>query len=104
MCGENDTEEELTEVVKGSPTRMRGKSALKRVEDKTLGITPRVCGENTRRRAIAWKFWGSPPRMRGKQNGFCGSGTGRGITPACAGKTRPFVDNPFFALLTFPLV
>ena len=52
-----------------------------------------MCGENFRR----WTIWhtvkGSPPRVRGKQFPKKYSTVAEGITPACAGKTVPFVKQ-----------
>ena len=48
---------------------------------------PRVCGENTRRSAHQSVGQGSSPRVRGKPRGGSGALRGRGLIPACAGKT-----------------
>ena len=107
MCGENDTDEELTEVVKGSPPRVRGKLAeepelfnLRRITPACAGKTircreeyfaakdhPRVCGENMGNSNMFRVSKGSPPRVRGKHRALTGSVANFGITPACAGKT-----------------
>ena len=52
---------------------------------------PRVCGENRKESKLVREFVGSPPRVRGKLCGLYRVTTERGITPACAGKTK-FAD------------
>ena len=54
----------------------------------TRGDHPRVCGENTGGLHLFSYHSGSPPRVRGKLQGGAFRGSARGITPACAGKTR----------------
>ena len=48
---------------------------------------PRVCGENSDRINMKEDEGGSPPRVRGKLKKLKITLDGRGITPACAGKT-----------------
>ena len=62
---------------------------------------PRGCGENERMSSQRFLSRGSPPRMRGKHDGGLTAWTGKGITPADAGKTRrccahrpKFQDHP----------
>ena len=50
---------------------------------------PRVCGEKVKGEAAAHRPSGSPPRVRGKVHVFNTQIYQRGITPACAGKSRP---------------
>ena len=50
---------------------------------------PRVCGENPSRSALPSSGRGSPPRVRGKHLFPDIALILAGITPACAGKTRP---------------
>ena len=50
---------------------------------------PRVCGEKMNIGAITAMLGGSPPRMRGKEAKNFFRGSGLGITPAYAGKSRP---------------
>ena len=49
---------------------------------------PRVCGENWSRMEYQGDGRGSPPRVRGKPGSGGAQRADRGITPACAGKTR----------------
>ena len=54
---------------------------------------PRVCGEKRNALVIIRSFRGSPPRMRGKEtDGWKGLGEAR-ITPAYAGKRRPWLSS-----------
>ena len=92
----------------GSPPRARGKASKPQTVTARFGITPACAGKRSalptaschqqdhhrvrgEKRLIAamicvWK--GSPPRARGK-DGHCGQKAGaKGITPACAGKSR----------------
>ena len=108
MCGENLPYPIEKTTLPGSPPRVRGKHVRRDKKCSATGITPacagktnakrrigriygdhpRVCGENLAR---PWRFdtaLGSPPRMRGKHDCEQGTAAGRGITPACAGKTR----------------
>ena len=51
------------------------------------GAHPRVCGENSIEETTGALAAGSPPRVRGKPFSFVRIARGRGLTPACAGKT-----------------
>ena len=65
-----------------------GKTNRLHTSSRTRRDHPRVCGENFQRAESEKARLGSPPRVRGKRDGK-GLGRGRrGITPACAGKTR----------------
>ena len=86
VCGENRSRTSTSEVMMGSPPRVRGKHREGRLPKQDAGITPacagktncfraygkaigdhpRVCGEN--RPAMIWRrnILGSPPRVRGK--------------------------------------
>ena len=108
VCGENYGIDPEKIVRPGSPPRVRGKLAAgekslaeagitpacagktrrRRLQRITTGDHPRVCGENRSPRAAKGKIRGSPPRVRGKHKGRAGRPQHRGITPACAGKTR----------------
>ena len=106
-CGENWTSTTSASKIAGSPPRMRGKLASRRVYRATVRITPahagktmlccgfrstrrdhpRACGENLSS-APRWKYvLGSPPRMRGKHKSFESIKQSIRITPAHAGKT-----------------
>ena len=121
MCGENGSFCLVKMWLRGSPPRVRGKPPPREVVFADVGITPacagktlgcpaaptrsedhpRVCGENCwKRLRISWTG-GSPPRVRGKPALLTLECDGFGITPACAGKTRPtdsgvrrFWDHP----------
>ena len=54
---------------------------------------PRVCGENPVANKLHDIFRGSPPRVRGKRTDYVLRIEHRRITPACAGKTVPFVKQ-----------
>ena len=91
---------------KGSPPRMRGKVNAGLPVCDIVGITPayagksltgssgitgrrdhpRVCGEKQAFGSRTKQAGGSPPRMRGKAGFWVKDETGRGITPAYAGK------------------
>ena len=51
---------------------------------------PRVCGENSTSGFVVLLALGSPPRMRGELSGSRSRIDVFGITPAYAGRTRPF--------------
>ena len=90
----------------GSPPRMRGKGDEWLKEGKAERITPayagksqvrywalfylwdhpRVCGEKVKLLKHSVVIKGSPPRMRGKDSPDNKDMSGRGITPAYAGK------------------
>ena len=108
MCGENITSLISPKKSLGSPPRVRGKLRNDKPVYAEIGITPacagktirrlglfpdkldhpRVCGENFMRMTILFPAVGSPPRVRGKRASGCHAHETRGITPACAGKTR----------------
>ena len=107
VCGENGTPSTLVPALIGSPPRVRGKHDVVRGGAGDVGITPacagktlfsylsscqhqdhpRVCGENRASLETRVLTMGSPPRVRGKLAGLSIYLCGRGITPACAGKT-----------------
>ena len=108
MCGENSSNLSGVHIVPGSPPRVRGKQGSHVKCGNRQGITPacagktdvlavigilvrdhpRVCGENCEPLHAEKGGQGSPPRVRGKrEHGILGE-LRRGITPACAGKTR----------------
>ena len=91
----------------GSPPRMRGKEASRKLRGTLKGITPayagkrakrgrlaagrwdhpRVCGEKALIHGITFPSLGSPPRMRGKAHALKKRPLPVGITPAYAGKS-----------------
>ena len=106
-CGENLSALRGGEPLHGSPPRVRGKHAGRRIGGDRGRITParagktyrvrlfyvgirdhpRACGEN---RSACWRFGrrrGSPPRVRGKPCPNCLLAALSRITPARAGKT-----------------
>ena len=93
----------------GSPPHARGRPAESFAGGRAVGITPacagktidavkremsprdhpRMRGEDSKVGIWCGERSGSPPHARGRQ-GYLGSATvWTGITPACAGKTRP---------------
>ena len=66
-----------------------GKSAIIRTSLGKCQDHPRVCGEKPGIHLPACCLLGSPPRVRGKAIRADCVGCGRGITPACAGKSLP---------------
>ena len=97
----------------GSPPRVRGKENKDRCDFCRTRITPacagkrsplwpallywqdhpRVCGEKCLSRVPGLQVIGSPPRVRGKVTVSSGSVQVTRITPACAGKSSPMLDN-----------
>ena len=106
VCGEKPGSKQPENPHQGSPPRMRGKGLSAPPACWQIGITPayagksfllcggdtwfrdhpRVCGEKCRGGAFSHLFLGSPPRMRGKEPLVDRAPSGRGITPAYAGK------------------
>ena len=107
MRGEKETLTEKITNGKGSPPRARGKVQPIYRKELKKGITPACAGK---RQSVNSKFRlardhprvrgekvpiactmasapGSPPRARGKAVRHDAHGAGRGITPACAGKS-----------------
>ena len=71
----------------GSPPRVRGKDSF---VISSWGFTrdhPRMCGEKHMVTRALTLSLGSPPHVRGKATGAGPATAGRGITPACAGKS-----------------
>ena len=111
VCGEKAATPNVEAFYEGSPPRMRGKVRLRQGFHLCDGITPacagksvdgagqsegggdhpRVCGEKTEYRALVTAHQGSPPRMRGKVDLSLKVVRVLGITPACAGKSCPFL-------------
>ena len=110
VCGEKASKWWLLSTPPGSPPRMRGKDGRCQRLMKKLRITPayagkslwpvaesctrwdhpRVCGEKFRAYVKIWNEWGSLPRMRGKDTRLPKAVGFHGITPAYAGKSRPW--------------
>ena len=108
VCGEKITDETIGVVIQGSPPRVRGKVSVLLVDVVMLRVTPayagkrlwetpllcrngdhpRVCGEKFNLKEMSKTLLGSPPRMRGKDVRQELQHSGRGITPACAGKSK----------------
>ena len=55
---------------------------------------PRVCGNNAFSKSFQGTLLGSPPRVREKQVYWVVGSFFRGITPACAGKTKTSLHQP----------
>ena len=114
VCGEKLFQSPLFRLPLGSPPRVRGKVVGAVILDAEKGITPacagksfssvkrlqsqrdhpRVCGEKTFNVQIPTGSQGSPPRVRGKAHGQRDLVLRRGITPACAGKSRSDSKEP----------
>ena len=108
VCGEKTPDASSTTKSIGSPPRMRGKVAFRRILEFLHGITPAYAGKRPAAWAMAWrtgdhprvcgekfstlfpppKVAGSPPRMRGKAFPFRPGPFCARITPAYAGKSR----------------
>ena len=107
VCGEKDqTKYQLTRG-QGSPPRMRGKAVIAAGTRRAVRITPAYAGKSQPWRSYSQRRWdhprvcgekhtnisvrpippGSPPRMRGKDSPENKDISGRGITPAYAGKS-----------------
>ena len=107
MCGEKYYVTVGKADHEGSPPRMRGKVRAAPLGAGDAGITPacagkrgegqggpaglwdhpRVCGEKKSAHAVRFHSVGSPPRVRGKAVIMGNLVQGKGITPACAGKS-----------------
>ena len=107
MCGEKLHIQQTSELLLGSPPRVRGKAAKMLGVSTSTGITPacagkslspgshrdthrdhpRVCGEKGYYEVDQFGRVGSPPRVRGKDQLMAETYKRRGITPACAGKS-----------------
>ena len=108
VCGEKFFCRSLAAVTRGSPPRVRGKVLPRLLFLACIGITPacagkrghgrqsgrsagdhpRVCGEKSLMFQLLCRPMGSPPRVRGKVCALMIATLLRGITPACAGKSR----------------
>ena len=107
VCGENYNPDLHICVQPGSSPRVRGKRNSENARDLSRGLIPacagktgamkclggvrrahpRVCGENTNTNKKPAGKIGSSPRVRGKLAISTSEGHGRGLIPACAGKT-----------------
>ena len=108
VCGEKFVRNACSVIVWGSPPRMRGKGICFRLEKRPRGITPacagksdrwhggqscprdhpRMCGEKFDNPKIDNSQLGSPPHVRGKACRGHLFALPKGITPACAGKSK----------------
>ena len=109
VCGEKSVAGAVVASPSGSPPRVRGKVVDLLLQRRIAGITParagksaenckprsaqrdhpRACGEKISTICMAGVFKGSPPRVRGKVRPRSWARSGRGITPARAGKSYP---------------
>ena len=114
-CGENRYNRTLAASLAGSSPRVRGKrgrrfrtrSVVRLIPARagktscTPGRTPppaahpRACGENNQESARMRVERGSSPRVRGKHSPVDLREPARGLIPARAGKTRPFMNSDF---------
>ena len=110
VCGEKAARLTGKEKPRGSPLRVRGKAVHHKHRHSPGRITPacagkravraprrssrwdhpRVCGEKERVAMMVRATMGSPPRMRRKDVRQELQHSGRGITPACAGKRTQY--------------
>ena len=65
-----------------------GKSSVRSCTSKHRRDHPRLCGEKGECVDLVKKHLGSPPPMRGKAGKLIRRQSGKGITPAYAGKSR----------------
>ena len=109
VCGEQPPPPLRRRRTTGSPPRVRGTDPMLAILFPPTGITPacagnsnglddgrliggdhpRVCGEQPCRGTAWTPWWGSPPRVRGTDHTGPGKSTCTGITPACAGNSKP---------------
>ena len=107
VCGENSRSTRYAFCPSGSSPRVRGKRLRRWAGTQDRGLIPacagktngselarfsptahpRVCGENPRASPACPRILGSSPRVRGKHDRSCQRPQGRGLIPACAGKT-----------------
>ena len=108
MCGEKRQDRLDYYVPQGSPPHVRGKAkgdelglsqtritpacAGKRAAHSFQAVPPwdhpRMCGEKVAMVTTAVSTPGSPPHVRGKASAHAHAHDQRGITPACAGKSK----------------
>ena len=113
VCGEKMAMHPSARKLPGSPPRVRGKARSLRKKPLQGRITPacagkrciahrpapslqdhpRVCGEKPRPQPMPLLPLGSPPRVRGKGLFGPAGSKARGITPACAGKSKARMKN-----------
>ncbi len=109
VCGEKLYRLLMISYARGSPPRVRGEVSIDGLGHFAIRITPacagrrnrngsmgggggdhpRVCGEKLIPEAIRTRCTGSPPRVRGEAGSRCRGAAESGITPACAGRSRP---------------
>ena len=109
MRGEKQRPERPATAAQGSPPHARGKAVIPAADDSGLGITPACAGKSVYCSIVKAWHWdhprmrgeklmfsiahtarlGSPPHARGKDGGWGRRDRPPGITPACAGKSRP---------------
>ena len=101
MRGEDGGKPILPVIMAGSPPHARGRLADPASWDGVDEDHPRMRGEDHARRRIRVPGVGSPPHARGRLHLNSRRIVVQGITPACAGKTRPqpcqvceFRDHP----------
>ena len=87
VCGKNHFKSLISNLVAGSPPRMREKPKFKNAIRKHYRITPAYAGKTFKEWICNNNTAGSPPRMREKQKQLSKFGRLFRITPAYAGKT-----------------
>ena len=109
VCGEQRRQLSTMSSAMGSPPRVRGTGRDGGIGSGVVGITPacagnscvsppcaacrgdhpRVCGDQSAAGRGCPGRGGSPPRVRGTVGGVDHVGAAAGITPACAGNSKP---------------
>ena len=87
MCGEKVLYSFGLKQVSGITPAYAGKRSPALFPLRSPEDHPRVCGEKKVMRGAKDKRMGSPPHVRGKAGYWVKDAQGRGITPACAGKS-----------------
>ena len=89
MRGEDVEPKAISISSKGSPPHARGRRVSLALAHMTYPDHPRMRGEDSNARTGIVSGRGSPPHARGRHYFEYRHLVGVGITPACAGKTRP---------------
>ena len=89
MRGEDTPLRLADQIGGGSPPHARGRRSSRSIAMHRMPDHPRMRGEDRRGRVDSGGGGGSPPHARGRPCRPTGSRSTPGITPACAGKTRP---------------
>ena len=88
MCGEKSAVTWCGLLWSGSPPHVRGKVYLPSSTIAPRLDHPRMCGEKDVLDQFSFQQRGSPPHVRGKESSSVLTSFSKGITPACAGKSK----------------